>query len=425
VIHRICLLLPGLMSLVLSVCVSTTSAQTQPPPVYAVLFTHIEDNTPAGLLGTQQSQQNYLLYRGKLIAVANLCLSYNVRWSLQPDWKFLLAALQYEDSSLIATTNGKNLLHYLKEDLNVAIDPHSHEQQGYNYTDVAHLLDSLGVGGSTVIGGHIWDPRLPQFQQWDRFRVPVPGSRYPSASWRGDILMGSGTPNHVNDPLISGVWRPRDRFNYFVDDPAGNIASVGQYKGDVSSALELINLYASGAVPSQFMLTASIHIKPATIIATNGLSAIEDSVLIPLVALRDSGKVKLTDFTSLISDWRTLFGSSAYLYDPNSTVRVDDHPLIPHELNLYQNYPNPFSAKGRGTFGNPSTVISFQLAMSSHVTLKVFDMNGREVATLVDGEMEAGNHAVPFAPQDLAGGIYFYKLTAGKFSQTRKAVLVK
>jgi len=320
-IYRI---LPGLMSFVLSVYASTTSAQTQPPPVYGVLFTHIEDNTPAGALGTQQSRQNYLLYRGKLIAVANLCLSYNVPWSLQPDWKFLLAALLYEDSSLVAATNGKNLLRYLKEEMNVAIDPHSHEQQGYNYTDIAHLLDSLGVGGSTVIGGHIWDPSLPQFQQWDRFRVPVPGSRYPWARWRGDILMGSGTPNHVNDPLISGVWRPKDRHNYFVDDPPGNIVGVGQYKGDAASVAELSNLYASGVVSPQFMLTASIHIKPATIIAANAIGTIENSVLIPLVALRDSGKVKLTDFTSLIADWETLFGSRAYLYDPNST---NDHPI--------------------------------------------------------------------------------------------------
>jgi hypothetical protein len=201
-----------------------------------------------------------------------------------------------------------------------------------------------------------------------------------------------------------------------VDDPAGNIASVGQYKGDVAGVAELINLYASGVVPAQFMLTASIPLKPATIIAANGLTTIADSVLIPLVALRNSGKVKLTDFTSLISDWRTLFGSRAYLYDPNSTVHVDDHPLIPHETALYQNYPNPF---------NPNTVISFQLPVSGHVTLKVFDVNGREVATLVDGNLAAGNHAVTFAPREATTGLYFYKITAGKFSQTRKAVLFK
>ncbi|NUM77433.1 T9SS type A sorting domain-containing protein, partial [candidate division KSB1 bacterium] len=92
---------------------------------------------------------------------------------------------------------------------------------------------------------------------------------------------------------------------------------------------------------------------------------------------------------------------------------------------LAQNYPNPFSASG--TLGNSATVISFQLSVSSHVTLKVFEVNGREVATLVDDEMISGNHAVTFAPQggDLAGGVYFYQLTAGKLSQTRKALLMK
>jgi hypothetical protein len=88
----------------------------------------------------------------------------------------------------------------------------------------------------------------------------------------------------------------------------------------------------------------------------------------------------------------------------------------PEGFALAQNFPNPF---------NPSTVISFQLPVNSHVTLKVFDVNGREVATLVDGEMAAGNHAVAFAPHRSAGGLYFYKITAGKFSQTRKAVFMK
>jgi hypothetical protein len=70
-------------------------------------------------------------------------------------------------------------------------------------------------------------------------------------------------------------------------------------------------------------------------------------------------------------------------------------------------------------------VISFQLPVNGHVTLQVFEVNGREAATLVDGEMTAGGHTATFAPHDLAGGIYFYKITAGKFTQTRKAILLK
>jgi len=183
------------------------------PPIYVVIFTHIEDNTPTGVLGTTEARQNYILWRNRLITLGNLFFQYKAKWVLEPDWKFLLAALNYEDSTLTSNTNKKNLFRYLKEDLNVAIDPHSHEKQGFNYTDVAHLLDSLGVGGSTVIGGHVWDPNLPEFAEWDRFRVPVAGSKFPWAVWRGDILMGSATPNHINDPHISGVWRPKDRYH--------------------------------------------------------------------------------------------------------------------------------------------------------------------------------------------------------------------
>lgn len=105
-----------------------------------------------------------------------------------------------------------------------------------------------------------------------------------------------------------------------------------------------------------------------------------------------------------------------YVGKPYQTgVALQEHE-IPATFTLEQNYPNPF---------NPSTVISFQLSVNSHVTLKVFDVNLREVATLVDGEMAAGNHSVAFTPRNLVGGVYLYKLTTGKLSQTRKAVLMR
>jgi hypothetical protein len=102
--------------------------------------------------------------------------------------------------------------------------------------------------------------------------------------------------------------------------------------------------------------------------------------------------------------------------DPTVAVEEKNSETLPTEFSLLQNYPNPF---------NPSTTIHFSMPLREHVTLKVFDVNGREVATLVDGEMEAGKHAVPFAPRSVTSGVYFYQFTAGKFSQTRKAVLMK
>ncbi len=89
---------------------------------------------------------------------------------------------------------------------------------------------------------------------------------------------------------------------------------------------------------------------------------------------------------------------------------------FPKGFVLHQNYPNPF---------NPSTVISFQLPVNSHVTLKVFDVLGCEVTTLVEGEKKAGQHQIAFDAVYLPGGVYFVEFSAGSFRQIRKAVLLR
>ncbi|MBS1494793.1 MAG: T9SS type A sorting domain-containing protein [Bacteroidetes bacterium] len=91
---------------------------------------------------------------------------------------------------------------------------------------------------------------------------------------------------------------------------------------------------------------------------------------------------------------------------------------VPDKYFLSQNYPNPF---------NPSTRINYELRNTNYVTLKVFDLLGKEVATLVNDKQSAGTYAVDFnsAEFNLPSGIYFYTLNAGEFQETRKMVLVK
>lgn len=137
-----------------------------------------------------------------------------------------------------------------------------------------------------------------------------------------------------------------------------------------------------------------------------------------------TGRAKVANL--LLAFFKTEATAATWFLKKNATGIEEAWPQVPQLFRLEQNYPNPFwSGATSRLAGNPSTVISFQLPVSSHVTLKVFEVNGREVATLVDNEMTSGNHAVTFAPRDLAGGIYFYQLTAGKLSQTRKAILMK
>jgi hypothetical protein len=90
--------------------------------------------------------------------------------------------------------------------------------------------------------------------------------------------------------------------------------------------------------------------------------------------------------------------------------------VAPDKFVLAQNYPNPF---------NPSTTICFSLPKSGYVTLKVYDILGREVETLVDGQRTAGSYSVEWTPKNLASGVYLYRIKAGAFSDMKKLVLVK
>ena len=83
---------------------------------------------------------------------------------------------------------------------------------------------------------------------------------------------------------------------------------------------------------------------------------------------------------------------------------------------MHQNYPNPF---------NPTTTIMFDLVEAGNVEITVFDVMGKEVARLVNGQMGQGRHTISFDAQNLPAGMYLYRMTAGSFSATHKMLLIK
>jgi len=93
-----------------------------------------------------------------------------------------------------------------------------------------------------------------------------------------------------------------------------------------------------------------------------------------------------------------------------------DGNTIPLSFKLEQNYPNPF---------NPNKNIKFSIPHSAFITLKVYDVLGREVATLVNEQKEAGDYVVNFDASKLSSGIYIYKLNAGNYSSIKKMMVVK
>lgn len=106
----------------------------------------------------------------------------------------------------------------------------------------------------------------------------------------------------------------------------------------------------------------------------------------------------------------------SYTYSAESIVNVESEPSKEFCFTLYQNYPNPF---------NPTTIISFSIPSPAFISLKVYDILGNEVATLVNQEKLAGEYEINLDASDLTSGVYFYRLNAGSLTEMKKMILMK
>jgi hypothetical protein len=105
-----------------------------------------------------------------------------------------------------------------------------------------------------------------------------------------------------------------------------------------------------------------------------------------------------------------------YVYQQTTITDVEDKDLLPTVFKLEQNYPNPF---------NPSTIIKFGVPERSNVLIKIYDILGSEVVTLVNEEMEAGWYQKNFDAYSYSSGIYLFRMEAGTYISTKKMMLIK
>ena len=104
------------------------------------------------------------------------------------------------------------------------------------------------------------------------------------------------------------------------------------------------------------------------------------------------------------------------IFNAQPLAEIEDNLTLPQEFALAQNYPNPF---------NPSTTIRYELPQTAHVRIKIFDVLGRQVETLIDEEKEPGRYNIVVNAADLASGVYFYRIEAGDFRMVRKMLLLR
>ncbi len=121
-------------------------------------------------------------------------------------------------------------------------------------------------------------------------------------------------------------------------------------------------------------------------------------------------------FASSRAGWSGGANDSVYKWTGNLLVSVKQTNEIVHGFRLEHNYPNPF---------NPSTTIRYALPRSGHVTLKVYNLLGHEIANLVNEDKAPGRYEARWDASQFASGVYFYRLVAGSFTETKKLVLLR
>ncbi len=216
---------------------------------------------------------------------------------------------------------------------------------------------------------------------------------------------------------------------------AGSTASKGLYRNDLSNGNKWINIKCTGggpqsnlsnksAVGTKVKAKATINGVPVwqyrEVSSQNSFNSMNmlnvhmgfgnASVIDSLIIIWPRGLKETFTNVSLNNFYNATEGQGIVSDISNGSI------LIPEGFKLHQNYPNPF---------NPSTLIGYQISDNNFVSLKIFDIAGKEISTIVNKNQPAGNYEVTFDGGGLSSGIYFYKLSAGDFSETKKMSLVK
>ncbi|MDH4068920.1 MAG: T9SS type A sorting domain-containing protein, partial [Ignavibacteria bacterium] len=215
-----------------------------------------------------------------------------------------------------------------------------------------------------------------------------------------DVVSANSFANNAAVILGDGMGGMLPAVTY----PTGNFClaiDLGDIDGDGDLDMMTSN-YSSGTWTIYENDGTGVFINPRTVDATSAGSC---------ATLHDRDNDGDLDITGIdeVSDQIFIFEN-----DAATSVAVSDD--LPGEFRLEQNYPNPF---------NPSTAIRFRLSAEGHVSLKVFDLLGREISTLVSERLGAGSYEVTFDAGDLPSGVYYYRLKQGESERTKKLLLAK
>jgi N-acetylneuraminic acid mutarotase len=305
-----------------------------------------------------------------------------------------------------------------------------------------HLSSHFVEGWETISSAHLAEPL--DDGEWYFITVTLENKRV--EFYLDGILSTSLQPElncsqiqNISDPLTVGYNIRGSGENWY----KGFIDDIRIYDYAISKA-EILELYHEGGwgtnnaisvltpnggevwgmATEQFIIWSSIDIIDVKIefSSNNGASWELVNESVPSTGIYSwnvpavhtiQGLIKISDVTD-----EDIFDISdnVFTIEPVTGMEDENNRLIPDEYSLSQNHPNPF---------NPTTKIKYGLPNAGLVTIKVYDVLGNEVATIVNEERYAGNYEITWYAEQLPSGIYFYRIQAGSFVETKKMILMK
>lgn len=290
--------------------------------IFATFVTHNEEsvsNPPCQPVLTGRAR--FLANRDATIEFARVILAGKGAWNFQTEWEYLLRLADWEDEAALERTSGLNLARFLSvlDERRIQVDAHSHELRGYNYADVAYLLNQLGVPPNGIVGGFTWWPVAQQ--SWTRLRQPLRARRRPSYLWNATILWGAASPGHRNDSRASGIWRPKSAEAFEEDDPSQTLVAVGNYPGvgDPQSAepiAYLLQRLRAGELEPGRLYTVTIMVPQCDLDIDPALMARAAEMLARFAPDVETGDLVWAPIGEMVRAWREEYDSAPLVAHP-------------------------------------------------------------------------------------------------------------
>jgi hypothetical protein len=302
--------------------------------------------------GIQYSNSSvWLQYRGIVLALADTFSHHGAKWNLQAESDFIRADIANESGY----TNPNDLLDSLDNTGTVEVDPHNHFDNNsssmtynpYNYSDLAHLLDSAGLASPrNNMGGFLYTTAT----DFMPYQNPVAGNMYPNYSWNPNVIWGAGSPNHINDYNGYGVWKPQGGgVNFMNHDPSKHLTFIGNGCSFVVFDTTHVSTIVNGIVlmlqyiqyqpyDPMAMYTASIQMNFRDI-ATPGYIDTIAAIVRGIEQYRNSGQIVYQTLTEKYTTWYTAHSSSSDHFKldcPVLTLGVEEERTGAAQL-----WPNP------------------------------------------------------------------------------------